>query len=107
MGNAAHSLNDLKTKKLSPTGSVPNRAIIYLTKPSAGRLSWRHVSASHGDGVFNKFQEVEALFSRADEHLKWLKDNVVNPDPNIFARNRGSYTPLNRAIPSRLRFGSS
>jgi hypothetical protein len=39
--------------------------------------------------MLDKFQEVEALFSRAAEHLKWLRENVVHPDPNLFADKEG------------------
>lgn len=39
--------------------------------------------------MLNKFQEVKALFSRADEHLEWLREQVVHPDPNLFAENEG------------------
>ena len=39
--------------------------------------------------MLNKFQEVEALFSRAEEHLKWLKEYVVHPEPDISASNEG------------------
>ncbi len=41
--------------------------------------------------VLNKLQEVEALISRAEEHLKWLRDCVVHPDPNLSAEKEGFY----------------
>lgn len=41
--------------------------------------------------MLNKFQEVEALFSRAEEHLNWLRENVVHPDPDRFASKEGFY----------------
>ncbi len=41
--------------------------------------------------MLNKFQEVEALFSRAEEHLKWLRENVIHPDPDRFASKDGFY----------------
>src|ERR1700733_12351109 len=39
--------------------------------------------------MFEKFQEVKALQSRADEHLDWLRKNVVRPDPDRFASKEG------------------
>jgi hypothetical protein len=39
----------------------------------------------------NKFQEVEGLFSRAEEHLNWLREYVVHPDPDRLATNSGYY----------------
>jgi hypothetical protein len=39
--------------------------------------------------MFEKFQEVKALQSRADEHLDWLRENVVHPDPDRFASKEG------------------
>lgn len=39
----------------------------------------------------NKFEEVKSLFSRADEHLDWLRKYVVHPDPKLLAHNRGFY----------------
>ena len=41
--------------------------------------------------MLNKFQEVEALFSRAEEHLKWLRDYVLHPDPDLSADKEGFY----------------
>lgn len=41
--------------------------------------------------MLNKFQEVEALLSRAEEHLRWLSGNVIHPDPDRFAGKHGVY----------------
>jgi hypothetical protein len=41
--------------------------------------------------MFEKFQEVKALQSRADEHLSWLRENVIHPDPDRFASKEGFY----------------
>jgi hypothetical protein len=41
--------------------------------------------------MLNKFQEVQALFSRAEEHLEWLRQNVIHPDPNLSANKEGFY----------------
>lgn len=41
--------------------------------------------------MLNKFEEVEALFSRADEHLKWLREQVIHPNPNLSANKEGFY----------------
>lgn len=41
--------------------------------------------------MVNKFQEIEFLISRADEHLEWLRQRVVNPDPDLASNNLGYY----------------
>jgi hypothetical protein len=41
--------------------------------------------------MLSKFQEIELLLDRADEHLEWLRKYVSHPDPNLRPENSGYY----------------
>src|SRR6266852_1868559 len=41
--------------------------------------------------MLNKLQEIELLLNRAGEHLEWLREYAVHPDPKIVPENAGYY----------------
>src|SRR5208282_6765353 len=41
--------------------------------------------------MLNKFEEIKFLLERADEHLKWLREQVVHPNPDLVANKTGYY----------------
>jgi hypothetical protein len=41
--------------------------------------------------MLNKFQEIELLLDRASEHLEWLRQHVIRPDPDLIPEKTGYY----------------
>ncbi|SRR6266404_240787 len=41
--------------------------------------------------MLNKFQEIELLLKRADEHLEWLRQRVIHPDADLIPKKLGFY----------------
>ncbi len=39
--------------------------------------------------MVNKFEEIDLLFERADEHLEWLRKHVIHPDENLVPEQIG------------------